>query len=111
MIKNSFKCPLNTPVFTNRQVLDQTIPITIVIHEIDDGSWKFFSREEKMKPHNHAVMVSLEEILMIDPSISEIAYLPEGSIATRRFVGDSWKIISSKMQNINNQQNQSKVNS
>jgi hypothetical protein len=101
MNKNSFRCPLNTPVLTNRQVLNQTMPITIAIHELDDGSWKFFSREEKMNPNEQPMMVSLEEILMIDPSVAEIAHLPEGSIASRRYIGDNWKIVSGKFQKMN----------
>jgi hypothetical protein len=96
MIKSSFKCPLNTPVFTNRQVVEQSLPITIAIHEHDDGSWKFFSKEEKNKSQEQPIMVSLEELLMIDPSVGEVSFLPEGSIATRRYVGDDWKVISTR---------------
>ena len=94
MIKNTFRCPLTTAVFTNRQVINQGKSITIAIHDIDDGSWKFFSREDKMSSNEQVVIVSLEEILMIDPSVSEIAHLPEGAIATRRFAGDHWKIVT-----------------
>jgi hypothetical protein len=103
MIKNTFRCALTTAVFTNRQVISQGKPITIAIHDIDDGSWKFFSREDKMTSNEQAVIISLEEILMIDPSISEIAHLPEGAIATRRFAGDNWKIISNSFQSKQNE--------
>lgn len=98
MIKNNFRCSLSTPVYTNLQVLDQAKSITIVIHEADDGFWKFFSKEDKMSSDEKVVLVSLEEILMIDPSVGDVAHLPEGSIATRRNQSDTWKITSNKPQ-------------
>jgi len=94
MIKNTFRCPLTTAVFTNKQVITQGKLISIVIHDVDDGSWKFFSKEEKMSSNEQVVIVSLEEILMIDPSVSEIAHLPEGALATRRSLSDHWKIVT-----------------
>jgi hypothetical protein len=33
---------------------------------------------------------------MIDPSVGEIATLPEGCIATRKYIGDNWKVTSNK---------------
>jgi hypothetical protein len=96
MIRKNFRCALEGAVITNRQVLNQGKPITIVIHEFDDGAWKFFSKEEDMNSDEGSILVSLEEILMIDPTVAEIAHLPEGIIATRRFVGDDWKTVSSK---------------
>jgi len=73
-------------------VINQGKPITIVIHEIDDGNWKFLCKEDSDNQKNGMIMVSLQEILMIDPTIAEIAYLKEGNIAIRKYVGDDWKI-------------------
>jgi len=96
MIKNNFRCPLSTLVCTNLQVIDHGRPITVVIHETDDGDWKFFSRDEKMNSDEKPIYITLGEILMIDPSVGEISHLLEGSIATRRYLGDNWTIISEK---------------
>ncbi len=98
MVKNSFRCSLSTAVYTNRQVINHGKSITIVIHDINDGNWKFFSKEDKSNPNEQAILVSLQEILIIDPSVGEIAHLPEGSIATRRYIGDDWKVVSNKFQ-------------
>jgi hypothetical protein len=91
MIKQNFKCSLSTAVFTTRGVLNQGKPITIVLHEMDDGNWKFLSKEDLNVTRESLIMVSLQDILMIDPTLSEIAFLKEGNIAIRRFVGDDWK--------------------
>jgi hypothetical protein len=92
MIKQHFKCSLSTAVFTSRLVINQAKPITIVLHEIDDGNWKFLSKEDSGNAMEGLIMVPLQEILMIDPTLTEIAYLKEGNIAIRKFVGDDWKI-------------------
>ena len=102
-MKNNFRCSLNTPVYTNRQVLELGNPITIVIHDKDDGSWKFFSREEAGHSGEKAIIVSLSDILMIDPSLGEIAHLPEGGIATRKSAGGNWTLFSGKSEKKNNQ--------
>ena len=92
MIKQNFKCSLSTAVFTTHSVLDRGKNIAIVIHEIDDGNWKFLSKEDSEYPDSKLIMISLREILMIDPTLAEIAHLKEGNLAVRRFVGDNWKI-------------------
>ncbi|NVO20763.1 MAG: hypothetical protein HXX13_13765 [Bacteroidetes bacterium] len=92
MIKQSFKCSLSTAVFTSRFVVNQGKPITIVLHELDDGNWKFLSKEDSNTKNEGLVMVSLQEILMIDPTISEIAFLHEGNIAIRKYIGGNWEI-------------------
>jgi hypothetical protein len=92
MIKQNFKCSLSTAVFTTRFVINQGKPITIVLHENDDGNWKFLSKEDSGITREGLIMVPLQEILMIDPTLSEIAFLKEGNIAIRKFIGDEWKI-------------------
>jgi hypothetical protein len=92
MIKQNFRCSLSTAVFTSRIVINQGKPILIVLHEIDDGNWKFLSKDDSDNSKDGLIMVSLQEILMIDPTISEIAFLKEGNIAIRKYIGDDWKI-------------------
>ncbi len=92
MIKHNFKCSLSTAVYSTRFVINQGKPITIVLHEVDDGNWKFLSKEDYESHKEGLIMVPLQEILMIDPTISEIAFLKEGNIALRKNVGDDWKV-------------------
>ena len=92
MIKQNFKCSLSTAVFSTRHVINQGKTIQIVIHEIDDGNWRFLSKEDSETAENKLIMVSLQEVLMIDPTLSEISHLKAGNIAIRKFVGDNWKI-------------------
>ena len=92
MIKQDFKCALSTAVFTTRFVVNQGKPITIVLHELNDGNWKFLSKEDSHTSREGLVMIPLQEILMIDPTIAEIAHMSEGNIAIRNFIGDDWKI-------------------
>jgi hypothetical protein len=100
MIKQNFRCSLSSAVYSTRLVINQGKTITIVIHEIDDGNWKFLSKEDSEHSENKLVMISLQEILMIDPTIAEISHLREGNLAVRRFVGDTWKISPIKYQPI-----------
>jgi hypothetical protein len=89
-------CSLNTPVYTNQQVLENGKPITIVLHDKDDGSWKFYSKEDNMNSNQKVILVSLADMLMIDPSLGEVAHLPEGGIAVRNNIGEAWNFISGK---------------
>ncbi|MFT4857894.1 MAG: hypothetical protein ACI9UV_002070 [Algoriphagus sp.] len=41
-LKNS----IDTAVFTTTFILFENKPITIVIHEIEDGAWQFFNDDE-----------------------------------------------------------------
>jgi len=87
-----FEDTLNTAVFTTRFVVKDKKEITYVTHEIEDGAWQFFSKDDFANFEDVAMLVSLDEIIKIDKTILEIADLPLGYIATRQTIKDSWTI-------------------
>lgn len=86
-----FEDTLNTAVFTTKFVVKDKKEITYVTHEIEDGAWQFFSNDHFDNFEEVAMLVSLDEIIMMDKTVLEIADLPLGFIATRQSAKDIWK--------------------
>ena len=80
--------PRNVATFTTWSVLRGVEPILNVAHHDGDGSWSFVGVEFDM---NDAAIVSLEEIVNIDPSIASLADLPEGWRAWREDREAPWR--------------------
>jgi hypothetical protein len=83
-----FSDPENVATITVRQVVHDREPILLVSHDADDGGWQFLTGGTFQTAD--AMVVALREIVKLDPSVAELADLPEGWQATRRFVGDAW---------------------
>jgi hypothetical protein len=84
-----FADPRNVAVFTVRDVVEMRHPILAVFHDADDGGWQFLTGQPlDMKD---AMLVGLEEIVRLDPTLSVLADLPLGWMATRARVGDEWR--------------------
>jgi hypothetical protein len=76
----------NRACFTTRRVIDG-LPILLVSHD-KDGDWQFLcgtTNETK-----DSALVCLGEMLGTDGTLSEVADLPEGWMAERRMIGDTW---------------------
>jgi hypothetical protein len=71
-----------------RQVLDGSESILLVSHDADDHGWQFIGTSEASMAD--AMLVALEEIVEIDPTVLEIADLPPGWRAIRERVGGAW---------------------
>lgn len=83
----------DTAVFTTRFVIEDGNPITYVSHEEEDGAWQFFSGDPFLDFESVARIVSLGELVQLDPSIEDVVLnLEEGFFASREFIGDKWKI-------------------
>jgi hypothetical protein len=83
-----FDQPPNCAVFTIRGVLDRAEPVLHVTHDEDDHGWQFLGAKS---PHeSDARVVALEEMLNLDPTLHELADLPVGWHAWRRYLGDQW---------------------
>ena len=93
------KDKLNIAVFTTKFVVKDKKEITYVTHEVEDGAWQFFSKDDFDNYEEVAMIVSFDEIVQIDKTILEIADLPLGYFATRQTSKDSWTI--NKMTNEN----------
>ena len=87
-----FNTSLNTAVFTTTYVFDQNKLITKVFHHNEDGSWEFLSDDEFTEYEKVAKLVSLEEIIDLDPSIKDLSILKEGFYAIRKSQNDKWVI-------------------
>ena len=77
-------------VFTTTHVVRAGKPILYVSHDADDGAWQFHSGDRVNT--KDMMLLALEEILEIDPSIGSLANLPLGHCATRRNSRSAWRI-------------------
>lgn len=81
----------NLGVYTTQHFLDGS-QILYVYHD-HDGVWQFYS--EKEPDPSDGVLICLEEITRIDPSINQLYHLPYGKYAWRISAKDEWIIESS----------------
>ena len=86
MIIKEFSEPHNLAVFTCVHVMKDRIPILLATHDEDDGGWQFLCGT---RSHGNAdvMIVCLQEIIEIDPTIISIADLPVGYKAVREELG------------------------
>jgi hypothetical protein len=66
----------------------RSAPILRVCHDADDGAWQFLHGGPVSE--EDAAVVGLGRMLERDPSLRELADLPEGWIAERADVGSAW---------------------
>ena len=86
----------NTAVFTTKYVLEDIHLITYVSHDIEDGAWQFFSEDEDVDIDIEARLVSLGEIVTLDPTLMELCDLPCGFFAYREDKSENWTIEKQK---------------
>jgi hypothetical protein len=85
-----FDEPQILAVISNRKVIFGGEWIALVAHD-EDGGWQFLSHETSPLKEGDAVIVSLREILRLDPSIAELADLQLGWRAWRRSKDSPWQ--------------------
>ena len=83
-----FSDPENVATVTVEQIICGNEPILLVCRDAEDGGWQFLTGE--IVEVANAMLVGLKHIVEIDPSVVELADLPEGWSATREFVGGPW---------------------
>lgn len=74
---------------TTQQVLHKGYPILRVVHYDDDHSWAFTCGTTNNPADG--LVVSMECIVLRDPTLIEIADLPPGWGACRETVGGMWE--------------------
>ncbi len=79
----------NVMVITTKNIIEEKAPILSVWHDSDDGMWQFLDSSDVNE--EDAVLVSLEEIVNLDISISEVSDLPLGWVAWREAKDGIWK--------------------
>jgi hypothetical protein len=85
----SFPNPRNEAVITIDSILSGEKPILRVVHDASDGGWQFLTGEQ-VEAHQ-AKVVSLQTITELDPTVLELADLPQGWFAERQSVAGSWQ--------------------
>ena len=83
-----FDQPPRCAVVTTTHIMHAGKPIVHVSHDLDDHGWQFHWAGEKTMAD--ALLVSLENIYFIDPTVIEVADLPPGWSAFRSRLGESW---------------------
>jgi hypothetical protein len=76
-------------VFTLRQVVHAQEPILFVVRDEDDGDWQFLNGKFVYK--KDMLIVSLEEILLHDPTLHSLSNLPRGWKAFRKSTRHAWQ--------------------
>ncbi len=78
----------NVATITTTKVVNEKFPILMVVNYQEDDSWAFTcgttNRSEDL------MIVSMRQIVEIDPSLESIADLPLGWSATRESVTSKW---------------------
>jgi len=87
-----FSDDLKTVVFTTKYVVDEKKEITYVSHDADDGAWEFLSNEIIKDYMLVAKVISLAEVIKMDPTVLELADMPLGYFAERKSKKDKWVI-------------------
>lgn len=83
-----FEHPRNLGVITVQRILDRETSVVYVSHDDDDGSWQFFDGNPVTE--EDARVVGLGRIIDLDPTLMDLADLPEGFVAMRNSRQDGW---------------------
>jgi hypothetical protein len=81
---------LNTAVFTTRYILCDKKPILRVYHHNEDGAWEFLGNENHHDEDYR--IISLGEIITIDPTVLDLSYMQFGYYAEREKQEKEWEI-------------------
>jgi hypothetical protein len=87
-----FDDPPNLACFTVAEVLSREQPILRVFHDVSDGAWQFLPAEGSSLAS--AKLVCLEDMVGLDPALSELADLRLGWRAERDSEGQPWTRVS-----------------
>ncbi len=85
-----FKDDHQTMVLTTKRIINGDTIITIVFHDEADGMWQFLDGIDT--DENSAAIISINEMVLIDPNLEEIANLPLGWVAWRNDSFSEWNM-------------------
>jgi hypothetical protein len=77
----SFEDPENVAVITLKKIIKQESSVLYVTHDDEDGTWQFLDGDEVNE--EEACLLSLIQMVNLDPSLIELSDLPLGWIAWR----------------------------
>jgi len=79
----------NAAAVTTLNVMENGLPVLVVTHYADDHSWAFLCGTTNQAADGR--VISMGEVLELDPTLKSIADLPPGWMAWREKVGSLWK--------------------
>jgi hypothetical protein len=68
--------------------MDGSEPILLVSHDEDDHGWQFIGTSDASMADS--MLVALEEVVRVDPTVLEVADLEPGWQAVREAIGGPW---------------------
>lgn len=84
-----FDDPPNALAITVRAIVSDGHPILLVARDSEEGDWQFLSGEPF--DVSQGLLVTLQSIAALDPTINELANLAPGWEASRPSVGQPWQ--------------------
>ena len=93
---NKYKEPDNLAVISCSHVIRSCEPILLISHDLDDGGWQFLCGNREHEK-DEAMIVVLEEIVAVEPTILDMADLKLGYIAQRLSKGERWVITKNNL--------------
>jgi hypothetical protein len=82
-----FRQSPSTLVVTQRVVVQKKLPILYVVHN-DQGEWQFLADDKiRMDP---VVELSIRDLIAIDSTVADLAYLKKGWMAWRTDKSSPW---------------------
>jgi hypothetical protein len=87
--ESPFEGPEDRPVFVSRGIFEDGTPIVTVLHD-SEGDWVFLDDGDNGDPERMMV-VALNQVVSIDPSVLGVADLPYGQGAERTAPGEKWQ--------------------
>ena len=86
-----FDHPLNLAVITTRSVVHDGAWIAHVSYDADDGGWQFHDSRPGDPSVEDAMVVALSSLVRRDPTLNDLADLPEGWRAWRDGAAAPWQ--------------------
>ncbi|MDH6308434.1 hypothetical protein M2451_000745 [Dysgonomonas sp. PFB1-18] len=78
----------NKPVLTTSYVLTNGSPVTFVLYD-EDGDWQLFG-EEEINEDEDAYLVSIEEMLEMEPALRKLPDMQPGQAVIREKESTRW---------------------
>jgi hypothetical protein len=83
-----FPDPEDLATFTERAIVERERPVLYAAHDVSDGGWQFLTGGELSEAG--VQLVSLAQIVELDPSLAQLADLPLGWHAERVTAESAW---------------------
>jgi hypothetical protein len=86
-----FRENVKTAVLTSKYVMHEQSPILYIAHH-EDGMWEFWGC--KTIDEGEIMVVTLQQLIQLDPTIQKVADLPMGTTAFRMNIDAVWTVQS-----------------